>query len=274
MLGIIGIIAVFTVLGLSLLVTRIATIALTLTGLSREAARFQARSAFTGTGFTTSEAEKVVKHPVRRRIIMLLMIIRSAGVVSIIISLILSFGGDGDESQRFYRLLWLIAGLFALWATARSRHIDHCLSRVIEWAFRRWTDLDTRDYQSLLKLSGDYTVKELSVKERDWLADKRLRDCRLTEEGVIVLGIYRDDGDYVGAPTADTRIYSGDLLILYGRSGALRELDQRREDRDGEAAHERAVKEQRRHMVEQDAREEAHSRKRATINNSSRIDCR
>jgi hypothetical protein len=36
MLGIIGIIAVLTVLGLSLLVTRIAAIALSLTGLSRE----------------------------------------------------------------------------------------------------------------------------------------------------------------------------------------------------------------------------------------------
>ena len=70
MLGIVGVIAFLTVLGLSLFITRLATIALTYTGLSREAARFQARSAFTGTGFTTSEAERVVDHPVRRRIIM------------------------------------------------------------------------------------------------------------------------------------------------------------------------------------------------------------
>ena len=57
---------VTTVLSLSLFVTQLATIALTYTGLSLEAARFQARSAFTGTGFTTSEAENVVDHPVRR----------------------------------------------------------------------------------------------------------------------------------------------------------------------------------------------------------------
>lgn len=268
MLGIIGIIAVLTVLGLSLLVTRIAAIALSLTGLSREVSRFQARSAFTGTGFTTREAEKVVNHPVRRRIIMLLMITRSAGLVSIIISLILSFGGSADEFQKLYRLIWLIAGLFVMWAAASSHHVDQYLSRLIEWAFRRWTDLDTRDYQSLLKLSGDYTVKELSVREGDWLADKFLRDCRLSEEGVVVLGIYRDDGDYVGAPRADTRIYPGDLLILYGRSGALHELDQRQENIDGDAAHEKAVNEQRRHMAEQEAQEEAHSsRKRIIINN-------
>lgn len=271
MLGIIGIIAVFTVLGLSLLVTRIAATALALTGLSREAARFQARSAFTGTGFTTREAEKVVDHPVRRRIIMLLMITRSAGVVSIIISLILSFGGEGDETQKLYRLLWLIAGLFVLWSLASSRHIDRYLSRLIEWALRRWTDLDTRDYQSLLKLSGEYMVKELSVSAHDWLADKRLKDCRLTEEGVMVLGIYRDNGDYVGAPRADTRIYAGDLLVLYGRSANLSELDQRQEDAAGEAAHDRAVNEQRRHVAEQEAQEKAHDRKRtAGSGNGSR----
>jgi hypothetical protein len=265
MLGIIGIIAVLTVLGLSLLVTRIAATALSLTGLSREAARFQARSAFTGTGFTTREAEKVVNHPVRRRIIMLLMITRSAGLVTIIISLILSFGGGGeDESQRLYRLYWLIAGLFVLWAAARSRHIDRYLSRVIEWAIRKWTDLDTRDYLSLLKLSGEYTVKELSVREGDWLADKRLRDCRLSAEGVIVLGIYRESGDYVGAPRADTRVYPGDVLILYGRAANLRELDQRQEDIGGDEAHELAVSEQRQHMAEQEAREKAHRRKRGS----------
>jgi len=263
MLGIIGIIAVLTVLSLSLLVTRIAATALTLTGLSREAARFQARSAFTGTGFTTREAEKVVDHPVRRRIITLLMITRSAGIVSIIISLILSFGGSAEESEKLYRFLWLIAGLVALWAAASSRYIDRYLSRCIEWAFRKWTDLDTRDYQGLLKLSGEYAVKELAVKAQDWLADKTLKNCRLTEEGVIVLGIYRDNGDYVGAPTADTRIYAGDLLILYGRSGALQELDQRREDSAGEAAHERAVSRQRQHVAAQEAQEEAHQRKRA-----------
>lgn len=52
-----GITSLLVVVTRSILVTRIATLALTHTGLSREAASFQARSAFTGVGFTTSEAE-------------------------------------------------------------------------------------------------------------------------------------------------------------------------------------------------------------------------
>jgi hypothetical protein len=252
MVGIIGIIAALTVLGLSLVVTRIATIALASTGLSWEAARFQARSAYTGTGFTTSEAEKVVDHPVRRRIIMLLMIARSAGIVSIVISLVLSFGGAAEGTARLLRLLWLLGGVGALWAAARSRHVKRWMNRWIQRALQRWTDLDARDYQSLLKLSGDYSVKELKVRKGDWVANKKLAQCRLSDEGVLVLGIYRDDGAYLGAPTRDSDIHAGDTLILYGRGNTLRELDRRRADATGDEAHNQSVKEQKKEEAVQE----------------------
>jgi hypothetical protein len=246
MQGIVGIITFLSLLGLSLVVTRLATSALSLTGLSWEAARFQARSAFTGTGFTTKEAERVVDHPVRRRIIMMLMVARSAGFVSIVISLILSFAGTGDETDRLFRVLYLVGGVVILWILARSRFVGDYLTRAIEWALDRWTDLDTRDYVSLLKLSGEYRVTELQIKKDAWLAGKRLSECQLADEGVTILGIYRQDGTYLGVPTKDTEIYSGDTLILYGRSGVLRNLDIRRNDETGEQAHREAVGEQQR----------------------------
>ncbi len=52
----------------SFLLIRAASIALMMTGLEKNKARFQALSAFSGTGFTTKEAEMVVSHPVRRKI--------------------------------------------------------------------------------------------------------------------------------------------------------------------------------------------------------------
>jgi hypothetical protein len=63
----VGILSFLVILLVSVLITKVATIALAHTGLSHESARFQARSAFTGVGFTTNEAERVVTHPVRRR---------------------------------------------------------------------------------------------------------------------------------------------------------------------------------------------------------------
>jgi hypothetical protein len=244
MLGIIGVIAFLTVLTLSLVITRIATVALTMTGLSSEAAEFQARSAFTGTGFTTSEAEKIVNHPVRRRIVTLLMIARSAGLVTILISVMLSFASLESDSQRLWRLVWLTGGVFLLWVVSRRAFFRRHLSRMIEWALQKWTSLDTRDYESLLKLSGQYTVNEFQVTRGGWLADKTLKDCRLFDEGVLILGIYRSDGSYIGAPKGRTQIYAGDTLILYGRQETLRELNQRRNNAQGNMAHDRAVSKQ------------------------------
>ena len=260
MIAIVGIIAFLTVLSLSLLVTRIASVALTYTGLSEQAARFQARSAFTGTGFTTREAEQVVDHPVRRRIIMALMVARSAGFVTILISLIISFAESGDVS-RLTRLGWLVGGAAAVWLIARSRLTDRLLRRAIHWSLQRWTHLDTRDYARLLNVHRTYSVNEIGVKEGDWLAGKRLRDCRLPEEGVSVLGIYRADGTYLGVPRADTEIYAGDTMVLYGRSSDLRELTFRRDDPSGQKAHEKAVDDQKGHENRQ-ARQDRHYRRK------------
>lgn len=87
----IAIISLLMVVFLSILITRIATIALTHTGLTRESAKFQARSAFSGAGFTTEESEMVVSHPVRRKIVMVLILIGNAGILAAISSLILTF---------------------------------------------------------------------------------------------------------------------------------------------------------------------------------------
>ena len=262
MAGIIGIITSLAILGLSMVITRLATVSLSLTGLSWETAKFQARSAFTGTGFTTSDSETVVNHPVRRKIITGLMIARSAGLVSIIISLILSFGSDGEGSTRLYRLLWLSIGVAVLWFLARSQYIEHWMTLMMKNALRRWTDLEVYDYLELLKLSGEYMVRELKVGSKDWVVDKKLNQCRLNDEGVTVLGITREDGDYVGAPTAETKIYSGDTLILYGRQKTLKSLDKRKAGLVGENAHKKAVKEQEQHKIKQAEQENIYKKKR------------
>ncbi len=251
MTGIVGVAALLTVLALSLLITRLATVALTHTGMSTQAARFQARSAFTGTGFTTSEAEQVVQHPVRRRIVMTLMVLRSAGLVTIILSLILSFVGSGSEGSRLLRLAWLSGGILLLWLLSLSRVVDRAVSRLMERALRRWTDLDVRDYANLLRVAGEYTVMEMKVREGDWLAGKPLEDSRLPDEGVTVLGIYRSNGSYLGVPQGATEVNPDDTLVLYGRGAALAELDRRRADVGGEEAHRQAVQEQRREVSEE-----------------------
>jgi len=235
---------VLVVVLVSLLIARVATVALVLTGLSHEAARFQARSALSGTGFTTGEAESVVTHPVRRRVVMLLMLVGSAGLVTVIATLMLSFTDTGGQ-QKALRLAVLVAGLAALWLVAKSPWVDRRLSWLIAKVLRRWTDLDTSDYGQLLHLADRYAVGEIAVQPGDWVADRTLGELGLREEGLVVLGITLADGAWIGAPTFETRVHAHERLVVYGPAAQLRELDRRSAGPAGDQAHEKAVAEHR-----------------------------
>jgi len=242
----VAVIVLLVVLTLSLLITRVASEALVLTGLSRDLARFQARSAFTGVGFTTSESERLLQNPVRRRIIMMLMILGNAGIVTTVASLMLTFVSVEEGGIPIVsRLVILVCGLIILWGIAVSKWVDRQMSRFITYALKRWTRLDVFDYTSLLHFSEGYVVTEFLVHEDNWLAGKTLVEVRLSDEGVHVLGIRRAGGDYSGVPIGSTVIRPHDTLILYGQLEHIGELDRRRADVTGDEAHREAIKEQR-----------------------------
>lgn len=248
----IAMLSVLIVLTISLLVTKIATVALIHTGLSSESARFQARSAFTGAGFTTTETEQVVNHPVRRRIIMLLMLLGNAGIVTVIGSLVLGFAYDRSEGPGLLpRLGVLAAGVLVLWLIARSRLVDRWLSFVISRALKRWTSLEVADYAALLHLRGDYRVGELKVVAGDWMEGRTLEEMELRSEGVNVLGIERPDGSYIGTPRGRTQVDAGDVLLVYGRGESIARVDARPNDWFAQGEHDRAVQEHRQEVAQE-----------------------
>ncbi len=255
MLEIVGLVALLTVLVLLLVINRVATSALVLTGLSRDVARFQSRSALSGTGFTTHEAEDVVSHPARRNIVMVLMLVHSAGLVTIVISLILAFVGQEEGMGRINILFGLVGGVLVIGLLARSGFVEHHLNRVIGWALARWTSVETRDFVRLLDLRGDYNIAEIEVGEGDWLQDRTLESCDLIGEGVTVLGIRRKDGSYLGAPQMNAKISEGDTILFYGRSETLQEISTRQAGPTGDEAHRRAIREQDEFIARQDAGE-------------------
>lgn len=210
------IVALLVAVGLALLVTRVATVALMLTGLSKDSARFQSRSAFSGSGFTTAEAESVVSHPVRRRIVSFLMLLGNVGLVAVVASLVLSFIQQPAGSHKWVAA-YLLGGLAILWIIAASGWVDRQMSKVIEWALQKWTDLNVRDYESLLHVSAGYGVAEAPVASGTFMVGQTLAQLKLRQQGVLVLSIRRENGGFEGAPKADTRIEAGDTLVVYGR---------------------------------------------------------
>jgi NhaP-type Na+/H+ and K+/H+ antiporter len=207
-------------------------------------ARFQARSAFTGVGFTTSESETIVGHPVRRRIVLLLMMVGNVGFVTIVASLILSFSsssGTGDALSRLAVIVVAVGGLGYLTRTRLfERHITSLLARLLD----RYSELDLHDFHHMMRIGGEYAVVELAVQEGDWLAGKTLAELHLPDEGVLVLALARADGLFLGAPQRATEVHTGDTVYLYGRSAVIASLDDRPDSPRGDLAHERAVAEQ------------------------------
>lgn len=247
----IAVASLLIVVFLSLIVTRVATVALMSTGLSRDIARFQARSALTGVGYTTSEAEPIVNHPLRRRIVMFLMLVGNAGLVTIVASMIFTFVGEAGAGQKLIRLVVIIAGLAALFFLSKSDRVDRWMTRVIVRLLSRYTDLEIRDYVRLLQLRKDYGVTEVRVQPGDWMEGRTLAELELDREGILVLGIHRGDGTYRGAPQGDTVFRSGDEVVVYGRTPLLADLHERRKGHGGDRAHREAIEEQRRIQEEE-----------------------
>ena len=227
----IAILSLLTVLSVSFLVVRIGAIALTMTGLSDEVARFQALSAFTGAGFTTGESENVVNGPSRRRIVAWLIRLGSAGIVTVLSTVMI--GVVGDEYPTWEKLLVLAGGLAVIVYVARSDRLDRVTRPLIERALRDTAALELRDYAGLLHLREDWRVAEAEVLEGSRLASGPLRTLGLRERGVVVLGIEHADGGWTGAPKPDTTLRPGDIAILYGQSAVLERISEGRASEPG-----------------------------------------
>ncbi len=236
-----AILSFLTVLALSFLVVRVGTVALVMTGLSEEVASFQSLSAFSGAGFTTTEAESVVVSQARRTIIRNLIRLGSAGTVTAVSSLILSF--TGREQAGLTRVAIVAAGVVVLVMLSRSAAFQSILTPLIKRILQRTALVDLRDYANLLHVSEGYSVVELEVTPDSWLAGRTLSELRLRSEGISVLGVLTQRGEYIGAPPPHQSFEEGDRLLMYGRSGRLDEIAERK--REDTSAHREAVIEQR-----------------------------
>lgn len=135
-----GIILIIVVVFINVMIRKVAAVALRITGLDQPTADFQALSALTGTGFTTREAESVMTHPMRRRIISLLMIIGNAGTVAVIAGLIFSFVTI-TSPWAIFRFVILIVALYLIFKMATHTKLARFLSKKIEEKLRERYEL-------------------------------------------------------------------------------------------------------------------------------------
>ena len=239
----VALVSLFIIILVSIIVVRIGAIALELTGIRHDIAAFQAQSAFSGTGFTTAEAEAIVNHPARRKIIRMLIMLGSAGLTSSIATLIVAFVGQSHK-EITNRGITLFLGLILLILFARSKFIYRIMQKLIKRILETHTSLTIMDYQEILGLSKGYCISEFQVKNNSWLIGKQLKSLHVRQEGILILTIQRKvkgKTEVIGAPTADVIIKEGDKLICYGRTEVIKNLSERLKGKQGDKEHDRNV---------------------------------
>jgi hypothetical protein len=209
---------------ISFIVVRIGGFALQLTGMEPEVARFQALSAFSGTGFTTREAERAVGNKIRRRIVTILIILGNAGTVTVIATLVASFTQVGGYAWFFIRLAIIIAGIFGLYQLIIRSNVGQ---RILDWLQRPIVKRILRAApatEEIFHVEKDWAISLVLIKGSSKSIGQSVAD--ITAEGDIeVLDINRV-GSYLTRPSREEKIVEGDRLLIYAnRKAGKRILD-------------------------------------------------
>jgi Trk-type K+ transport system membrane component len=221
---------------ISIVVVRVGAIAFHLTGLEWSIAKFQALSCFSGTGFTTAEAEVITGSPQRRRIASVLMITGNAGLVTIIATFANSLRA-GSIIQAVVRkhpslavpaLLLPWVNLFIIICSA---WIIYCVftktKLLIRITDRLQRTIEKRGlikpmpFHEILVGAGGYGVFDLRVLPGSTLLGRTLAQAGADEYDLTVLSLERN-GQVTPHPPSDTALEVRDRIVCFGQLSAVK----------------------------------------------------
>lgn len=218
--GIYFLLPTLLVILVSFLIIRAAAIALMMTGMDEKRAKFQALSAFSGTGFTTKEAESVINNPKRRRIITWLMILGNAGIVTVIVtttsSLVTSKG-----YQLSLNVMILLGGIFLIYKIVTHKGFIRRWESFIEDKFVQSHVFEEGIIEDLLHLIEGYGLVRVMITDKSPIIGSSIAEQKLTEKEILVLGIERGK-NWIPIPKPKETIQDGDKVVVYGSLNVLK----------------------------------------------------
>ncbi len=206
----------------SFIIVRIGGFALQLTGIEPDVARFQALSAFSGTGFTTREAERVVGNKTRRRIVTILIILGNAGTVTVIATLVASFTQVEGYMWFFIRLAIIIGGIFGLYQLIIRSNVGR---QIPNWLKRPVMNRILREapvVEEIFHVEKDLAISLIMIKGSSKSIGLSVADIN-AEGDIEILGIDRA-GTYLNRPNWDERIVEGDKLLIYANRKTVKRI--------------------------------------------------
>lgn len=214
--------AIILILGFILiyiLLIKIFTTLLRLTGVTNAKAKFQAISLISNTGFTTNEAEIITTSKARRNIAIAAMIsghVFSVVIVSLIINLISVFSMQ-ELKSNYVNIILVFVGFFAIFIIFKIPFIKKGYEKLLEKFAMKI--MGTSQHENLIALLDNYgkeSVAEVTINRLPTIMkDKCLNDINLRDLYKINVLSVRRKGRAL-AVDKNTMLQEGDILILYG----------------------------------------------------------
>ena len=220
----------------SFIIVRIGAIAFQLTGLEWSLAKFQSLSCFSGTGFTTREAELVTGHPQRRRIATVLIVLGNAGFITMIATGLSALNPEntllGWLAKSFLPFLplwsvrWVNMGViaiavFAVYKVFTNKKFTKKITDYFKKIILKKELFKPATFEELLMLADGFGISKINIKTNDRLIEKTLGQSALRQNNITVLAIVRND-ETIPNPPAETKIRAGDELISFGQLENIR----------------------------------------------------
>jgi hypothetical protein len=204
-----------------LLILWIGSIALESTGLERGKSRFQALSALTGTGFTTTQAEAIVENTKRRKIVTYLILLGNTGIVAFII-LVVMYARSGIAAPSIFLIAITVVVILVIVLSIRLRLVDK-LTNVILKLTGKGNDVSRLMIEKVLHQTGDYALVQMTVGKRADIAGSNLKDTDFQRYEITVLAIERGEKT-LAQPGFEEQLQAGDHLLCYGKSTSINDI--------------------------------------------------
>lgn len=220
----------------SFIAVRIGAIAFQLTGLEWSLAKFQALSCFSGTGFTTKEAELITGNPQRRRIASVLMVFGNAGLVTLIATFANSLRPNTivpkftipflhfvfpSSLLPWINLMVIVVSIYFIYRFFTHTKITRKITNLLKAKIIKREIINPVSFEELLVATGGYGVSSIEVCKDSPVLNKTLQDSDLRSHDITVLAIERKE-NIIPNPSAEVKIVLEDRLICFGRLENIR----------------------------------------------------
>jgi len=200
-----------------IIIVRIGAVALILTGISSEKAHFQALSAFTGTGFTTKESEKIINNKIRRRIIAFLIIFGNGGLITLFVTATTTFSLS-NKDFILQKAIYLAVGIALLYFLMKFSPLKNKIDNIIAYFIEKnsWFEDDATIIEKL-HIGDGYTVERIILKENSKFIGKTVLQVNKELDEKLIIGIERYE-KWIALPQDDIVLDLHDIIVVYAKA--------------------------------------------------------